>query len=77
MRDLYKEGYKDAVREMDQAITAACKTKSTPLEQLNSTIGHLHSMNLRANTKTHESDDVTFDDFLQDAGIAYIIKGGI
>lgn len=76
MRDLYKEGYTDAVREMDQAITAAVRTKRTPLDQLNATIGHLHSMNARINTKTHESDDVTFDDFLQENGTVYIIKGG-
>lgn len=76
MRDLYKEGYVDATREIDVAITSATQRTGDPLEQLNLIIAHLHSMNLRANTKTAKDDDVTFDDFLQHSGIAYVIKGG-
>lgn len=77
MRDLYKEGYQDATKEIDLAMTAAFRKTGDPLEQLNLIITHLHGMNLRTNTKTDKEDDVTFEDFLQEYGILHIVKGGI
>lgn len=73
MRDLYKEGYSDAVKQADEALTSAL-SRSIPLnEQLSLFINHLHFMKMHASSS---EDAVTYEDFQQDHGILYIIKGG-
>lgn len=75
MRDLYNEGFSDALKEMDNALTTALNTHGTGVAAINAVIGHMHVMRLRTEP-THKSNEITFEDFLQSAGILHVIKGG-
>ena len=76
MTDLYHKGYRDAVKEFDQALTSALNRNESTLEQMNHLIAYTHGMSLRSSQQEEPTQEITFDDFLQHLQFNHF-KGGM